>query len=180
MATIPPNLVRKISYIDVRNDTYKYPNPVLADKVNKVVSSDEYLYLTAERKKYIVNEFQKLMKESAFDCVLNYKENKLNPENKSLVCMDYNTKNRDDYIDTPNIEDSIEGYEMAQDKIVITQYGRLQTKDGKIFYYDLKPNSTGKLYIYGEELANRNRLPKPIGEVKIINGARKYIFKKKK
>jgi superfamily II DNA or RNA helicase len=180
MATIPPNLVRKISYVDVRNDIYKYPNPAIADKVNKVVSSDEYLYLTSERKKYIVNEFQKLMKESAFDCVLNYKENKLNPDNKSLVCMDYNTKNRDDYIDTPNIEDSIEGYEISQDKIVAIQYKEIKTKDGKKYYYKVEPDATGKMYIYGEDLINRNRLPKPVGEVKIINGVRKFLFKKKK
>jgi hypothetical protein len=44
MATIPPAMVTKISYPDVRLDTYKYPNPALADKKGKVVTSDEYLY----------------------------------------------------------------------------------------------------------------------------------------
>lgn len=181
MSSITPNLVRKISYIDVRNDTYKYPNPALADKVNKVVTSDEYLYLTAERKKYIINEFQKLMKESAFDCLLNYKENKLNPDNKTLVCMDYSNKNRDDYLFTPEISDTVEGIELAQEKVVAIQYGSIEDKKtGKIYYYEMKPNAMGKMYIYGDELKTRVRTPKPIGEVKIINGQRKFIIKAKK
>jgi len=54
MSTITPDLVRKISYIDVRNDTYKYPNAVLPDKVNKVVTTDEYIFLLANRKKAII------------------------------------------------------------------------------------------------------------------------------
>jgi hypothetical protein len=128
MATITPNLVRKISYIDVRNDTYKYSNPALSDKVNKVVSSDEYLYLTSERKRLVINEFQRLMKESAFDCALNYRDNKLNPTNSKLVCMDYITKNRDEYIYTPGLEDTSEGIQIAQEKIVQLNMKSFHTK----------------------------------------------------
>ena len=63
MATITPNLVRKISYVDVRtNDIYKYSNSALADKTGKIVSSDEYLYLTAERKK-LIYQFETVIKE---------------------------------------------------------------------------------------------------------------------
>ena len=40
------------------------------------------------------------MKESAVDCVLNYRDNKLT--NKNLICMDYDTTNREDYLYLPN------------------------------------------------------------------------------
>lgn len=179
MATIPPNLVRKISYIDVRNDTYKYPNPALSDKVNKVVSSDEYLYLTSERKRLVITEFQRLMKESAFDCALNYRDNKLNPANKNLVCMDYSTKNRDEYLYTPALEDTKEGLEIAQEKVVAVKYGLFPYK-GKDYYFELTPNAQGKMYIYDENLVGRVRLPKPVGEVKITNGKRSFAFYAKK
>lgn len=179
MATIPPNLVRKISYIDVRNDTYKYPNPALPDKANKVVSSDEHLYLIAQRKKIIINEFQRLMKESAFDCTLNYAENKLNPVNKNLVCMDYPTKNRDDYLYTPAISDTEEGLELAQEKIITVKYGSFPYK-GINYYFELVPNASGKMYIYDENLSGRVRLPKPVGETIVKDGKRSFLFYAKK
>lgn len=179
MATITPNLVRKISYIDVRNDTYKYSNPALSDKVNKVVSSDEYLYLTSERKRLVINEFQRLMKESAFDCALNYRDNKLNPTNSKLVCMDYSTKNRDEYIYTPGLEDTSEGIQIAQEKIVAVKYEKFSYK-GKIYYYELIANAQGKMYIYDEDLIGKVRLPKPVGEVKISSGKKSFAFYAKK
>jgi hypothetical protein len=178
MATITPNLVRKITYVDVRNDIYKHPNPAIPEKANKVISSDEFLYLTSKRKEYIINEFQKLMKESAFDCALNYKENKMVAENKGLVCMDYNTKSRDEYIYTPDISDTVEGMNITQDKIVAVKYGQFKHKEnGKIYYFEMEPNAMGKMFIYGAELKDKTRLPKPVGEVKIVNGVRKYYFK---
>jgi superfamily II DNA or RNA helicase len=182
MATITPNLVRKISYVDVRtNDIYKYSNPALADKAGKIVSSDEYLYLTAQRKKIIINEFQKLMKETAFDCALNYKENILNPDNKGLVCMDYATKNRDEYLFTPAIDDTVDTIDLAQEKVVTIQYGSFPYK-GKIYYYNTKPDTDGKMNIYDENLVGRVRIPKPVGEVRIVNGKKQFVFftKKKK
>jgi superfamily II DNA or RNA helicase len=179
MATITPNLVRKISYIDVRNDIYKYSNPALSDKVNKVVSSDEYLYLTSERKRLVINEFQRLMKESAFDCALNYRDNKLNPANKSLVCMDYNVKNRDEYLYTPGLEDTSEGIQIAQEKVVAVKYGSFPYK-GKTYYYELVANAQGKMYIYDQDLVGKVRLPKPVGEVKISSGKKSFAFYAKK
>lgn len=177
MATLTPALIRKISYIDVRNDLYKYPNPAIADKANKVVTSDEHLFLTAERKRYIINEFQKLMKESAFDCILNYQDNKLNPEYKGVVCMDYSTKNRDDYLATPMLED--EGLEIAPERVVKVKYQTFPYK-GKTYYYEVTPNALGKMYIYDENLTGRVRTPKPVGEVIIKNGKISFGFYPKK
>ena len=178
MSTITPNLIRNITHIDVRNDIYKYPNPALADKENKIVSSDEYLFLTAEKKRVIINEFQKLMKETAFDCALNYRDNSQNPINKKLVCMDYRSKNRDDYLFTPSMEDTIENLGLAQDKVVIEQYGSF-TNNGKIYIYNKTPTAEGKMYIYEESARGRVRLPKPVGEVRITDGKRQMLFYKK-
>lgn len=177
MATLTPALVRKISYVDVRNDVYKYPNPAFPDKANKVVSSDEHLFLTAERKRYIINEFQRLMKESAFDCALNYRENKLNPDYKGITCMDYSTKNRDDYLSTPMLED--EGMEIAPERVVSVKYETFEYK-GKKFYFETVPNAMGKMYIYNENLVGRVRIPNPVGEVLVRNGKRQFAFYAKK
>ena len=179
LATITPDLVKTITHIDVKNDIYKYSNPALPNKAFKVVSSDEHLYMIAERKKQIVNEFQKLMKETAFDCTLNYSKNILNPINKGLICMDYSTKNRDEYIYTPNIEDTIETIDLTQEKIVVSYYDA-RVVNGKTYYCEKVMNSMGKMYIYDDTLATKVRLPKPIGEIKIINGKRNLAFYKKK
>jgi len=179
MASITPNQIRKINYVAVRRDIYKYPNPALANKENKVISSDEYLFLTAERKRIIVNEFQKLMKESAFDCVLNYRDNMRNPTNKGLICMDYPSKNRDEYLFTPLHKDTADVVQLSQEKVITVQYGK-KTINDKVYYFDMTPDSHGKMYIYDETLASRVRLPKPVGEVKIIGGKRQFGFYKKK
>ena len=131
MSTITPELVKHITYIDVKSDIYTKPDPALINKAFKVVSSDEYLYMIAEKKKKIVNEFQKLMKETAFDCSLNYSKNILNPENKGLMCMDYDTQNRDDYIYTPSIGDTIDTIDVTQEKLVYTSIRKLVLKNGK-------------------------------------------------
>jgi superfamily II DNA or RNA helicase len=177
MATLTPALVRKITHPDVRNDVYKYPNPAFPDKANKVVSSDEHLFLTAERKRYIINEFQRLMKESAFDCALNYRENKLNPDYNGITCIDYSTRNRDDYLSTPMLED--EGLEIAPERVVSVKYETREYK-GKLLYIETVPNAMGKMYIYDENLVGRVRLPKPIGEVIMQNGLRKLGLYSKK
>ena len=190
MATILPNLAKKISYVDVRNDTYKYASTLLSDKFNKVVTSDEYLYLTSERKKIVSNEFQKIMKDSAFDCTLNYRDNKLNPDNKNLVCIDYNTKNRDEYIYTPDINDTLDGINnTTHEKIVTVKYGEFIHKNKK-YYFNITPivtlvdkllhNNIGKMYIYDENLEGKVRTPKPVGFVEIKNGKNLYLFYGKK
>ena len=179
MATIPSDMVKLITHPNVRSDIYKYSNPALADKAFRVVTSDEHLYMLAERKKQIVNAFQKLMKETAFDCSLNYSKNMLNPNNKGLICMDYNTKNREEYIYTPGIDDTIETIDLSQEKIVVDYYDK-RSVDGKTYYCEKVMNSFGKMYIYDDTLPDKVRLPKPVGEIKIMDGKRKLAFYKKK
>ena len=179
MSTITPELVKTITKQDVRSDIYTYTNPALSNKAFKVVTSDEHLYMVAERKKKIVNEFQNLMKMSAFDCSINYSKNKLSPENENLICMDYDTENRDNYIYTPSIQDTIDTIDITPEKLVFDLYDKMNIKD-KLYYADKKPNAMGKMYIYNENLVYKNRLPKPVGEIKLKNGKKQIMFYKKK
>ena len=152
---------------------------VLAKVIN---SSSGFVFAVSSKKfKRAVdrNRIKRLMKETAFDCALNYKENILNPDNKGLVCMDYATKNRDEYIFTPAIDDTVDTIDLAQEKVVTIQYGSFPYKD-KIYYYNTKPDTNGKMNIYDDNLVGRVRIPKPVGEVRIVNGKKQYVFFSKK
>jgi hypothetical protein len=89
--------------------------------------------------------------------------------------MDYPSKNRDDYLFTPSIEDTIENIDLNQEKVVIDQYGSFKFND-KIYIYNKTPNSEGKMYIYEDTAKGRIRLPKPVGEVRITNGKKQMLF----
>ena len=121
-----------ISYMDVRQDIVKFSNDALG-KSGQVVSTDEYLYVIAERKKKISNEFLHLMKESAFDCQLTYHDNRI--ESPNVVCLDYDTQNRDDYLFTSDLNDTIDIIDLKQEKIVTTSYKKIVIK-GTDYYYD--------------------------------------------
>jgi DNA-directed RNA polymerase beta subunit len=68
---------------------------------------------------------------------------------------------------------------IAQEKIVTTKYQKIRLK-GIEYYESLTPASDGKYYIYDESMVGRVRLPKPVGEVKIVNGKKQYLIKDKK
>jgi hypothetical protein len=91
--------------------------------------------------------------------------------------MDYSTKNRDDYLATPMLED--EGLEVAPERVVAVRYETFKYKD-KTFYIETAPNAMGKMYIYDENLVGRVRLPKPVGEVIIKGGKKQFGFYAKK
>ena len=119
------------------------------------------------------------MKDSAFDCALNYKDNKMNPDNNKLVCVDYSSNNRNDYIYTPNINDSWNGIDQLPDKLQTVKYQTFTYKE-HTYYNDLSPDAKGKMYIYDENPTGKVRKPKPVGEIKIIDGKQnKYLYIKK-
>jgi hypothetical protein len=91
--------------------------------------------------------------------------------------MDYSTRNRDDYLATPMLED--EGLEVAPERVVSVKYETFEYK-GKKFYFETVPNAMGKMYLYDENFVGRVRLPKPVGEVIIKDGKRQYAFYAKK
>ena len=177
ISTIPKNKITSINQVDVRTDFAKHNDGL--GKKGKIITSDEALFIMAERKKSIVNQMLKIIKESAFDCSLNYKDNVI--QSPGLVCLDYNTKNRDDYLYTPGIDDTIDIININQEYTVQQNLTKFIYKE-KEYYHNSVPTSDGKYYIYDESAKDRVRLPKPVGEILIMNNKKKYGFyvKKKK
>jgi hypothetical protein len=176
MMTFTPELVKMISYMDVRQDIVKFSNDALG-KSGQVVSTDEYLYVIAERKKKIVGEFLHLMKESAFDCQLTYHDNRI--ESPNIVCLDYDTQNRDDYLFTSDLKDTIDIIDLKQEKIVTTAYKKVNIR-GVDYYYDPDSDFSKKVPLYDDRIVKSSRVPKSVGYVIMKDGKKKFLFKKKK
>ena len=176
MATFTPKLLNLISAPAVRRDIVKFNDEALGKK-GMIATSDEYIYIVSERKKKIINEMSHLMIESSSDCQLNYKENiKQNP---NIVCLEYDTENRDDYLYAPEIGDTIDIIDLRQEKIVTTPFKEVIIRD-KVYYYNTKPDSNGKMYLYDEKIKQSSKLPRPVGRVLQINGKLKFALKKQK
>lgn len=178
MATISPNQVDSIGYVDVRRDVCKYHNDVLG-KFGKVITTDEFVYIISQRKKQIIEECQTLIKESAFDCAIFYDQNIKRPGDENLRCLDYPTTDRSDYLYAPSIVDTEEILELGQEKMVTVQYIKVMIKDG-IYYYPSLPDASGNIFLYDESLARKIRLPKPVGKVILTDSGKKFAFFKKK
>lgn len=175
MATIPKHMVPTISSVEVRRDVAKYSDGL--DKKGKVVTSDETLFITSERKKVITSQLLHLIKESAFDCNLNYSQNiKQSP---GIVCLDYDIKDRDQYLFTPGMDDTLDIIDIQQERPVAEEYTKFMVKD-QVYYHNTYPTSDGRYYIYTDEVMKRTRLPEPVGMVLIQNGKKRYAFFKKK
>ena len=176
MMTFTPELTQMVSYMDVRQDIVKFNNDAL-NKKGQIVSTDEYLYVVAERKKKVVNEFLHLMKESAFDCQLTYHDNRI--ESPNIVCLDYDTQNRDDYLYTSDLDDTIDIIDLKQEKMITTTYTKVVIK-GVDYYYNPNSDFNKKVPLYDEKIVKSVRTPKPVGYVIMKDGKKKFAFKKKK
>ena len=175
MATILPNQVNQLTQVDVRQDVAKYSDGL--NKKGKVVTSDETLFITSERKKVIVGELLNLIKDSAVDCSLNYADNiKQSP---GIVCMDYNTKDREDYLFTPGIDDTMDIINVKQEYTVAEQYTKFAV-GGVTYYYNTFPTSDGKTFIYDETVMTKTRKPNPVGQIIFAGGKMKVGFFPKK
>lgn len=174
MASIPKHMVPTISSIEVRQDVAKYPDGL--DKKGKVVTSDETLFITSERKKVITGQLLHLIKESAFDCNLNYSQNA--KQSPGIVCLDYDTRDRDQYLFTPGIDDTMDIIDIQQERPVTEEYSKFMLK-GQVYYHNTYPTSDGRYYIYTDEIMKRTRIPKPVGMILIQNGKKRYAFFKK-
>ena len=175
MMTLTPDLVRNISIPNVRLDIVKFQDNALG-KTRAISTSDEYLYIVSERKKKIVSEMQKLMKESAFDCTLNYHDNV--ESNPDLVCLDYETDDRDEYLYSSSISDTIDIIDLKQEQLVTTKYKEVII-NGKKYYFNPKSNEQGKIYLYDIKIKKSVKLPKPVGRVFIRDGKYKFGLKSK-
>lgn len=174
MASIPKHMVPTIGSVEVRQDMSKFNDGL--GKKGKVVTSDETLFITSERKKVITGQLLHLIKESAFDCNLNYSQNiKQSP---NIICLDYDTKDRDKYLFTPGIDDTMDIIDIQQERPVTEDYTKFMLKE-QIYYHNTYPTSDGKYYIYDDEIMKRTRMPKPVGMIMILNGKKRYAFFKK-
>lgn len=180
MASIPGHMLTKISQADVRVDFAKY-NDGLGMK-GRVVTSDEALYVTSEHKRVITNQLLHLMKESAFDCSLNYAVNSKQHNNPQIVCLDSETRDRDDYLFTPSIEDTQDIIAINQEVPVVEEYTQINMnkfyKDGKpiIYYQSNTPRPDGMYLIYDESIMTKVRKATPVGAVKFAEGKKIYSF----
>lgn len=175
MASISPNSVPKLSYVDVRQDVAKYNDGL--NKKGKVVSSDESLYITSARKKVITSELLGLIKDSAVDCTLNYADNI--KDAPGLVCLDYETRDRDDYLFTPGLEDTMDIIDIKQELPVAEQYTKIMVK-GAVYYYNTYPGADGKTYLYDDTLMSKTRKPKPVGIIVYQDGKMRIKLAKSK
>ncbi len=182
MATLTEQQIKsEISGI-IRNDIARH-NVRDFKKAGKPITSDEYLYITAERKLEIIEETQRFIKESAFDCTLNFSDNSDLPQNNNVVCLNYdsnyNRENANTYITTPNINDNIDLTEYDQEIAVITNFQEIDVR-GKKYWKLLEPQKDKKDYLYGENPAKKIKMPSPVGEIKTEDGKVKIIIYKKK
>jgi len=175
MASIPKHMVPTIGSAEVRQDMSKFNDGL--GKKGKVVTSDETLFITSERKKVVTGQLLHLIKESAFDCNLNYSQNiKQSP---GIICLDYDTKDREQYLFTPGLDDTMDIIDIQQERPVTEDYTKFLLKE-QIYYHNTYPTSDGKYYIYDDEIMKRTRMPKPVGMIMILNGKKRYaLFKKK-
>jgi hypothetical protein len=165
IADIPSHLIQNIKNVDVRTDVAKYNEGL--DKKGKVVTSDEALYITSARKKIIADQVLQMIQDTAFDCTLTYGKNKL--QQKNIVCLDYETKDRDDYLFTPSIDDTIDIVDIKQEYQVVDTYVKKMI-NGKEYAVAVQPSANGKQYIYPTEILSTVRAPKPVGELVSRNG----------
>ena len=167
-----------ITVSTLKKDIAKYEDGL--NKKGKMITSDEFLYILSERKKKIINEFNLLIMESAFDCTLNYTDN-IKKQTK-IKCIDYDTKNRDAYLYTANIDDTIDIIEIEQEYVTKINYLKIAIPKGSsnYFYINETPQSGERRFLYSKEILNKVG-SKPIGEIIVINGKKKIVlFKKKK
>jgi hypothetical protein len=175
MATIPKTKYSNIVQADVRRDYSKYNDGL--DMKGQIATSDEYLYITSERKRAITQELLGMIKDTAFDCNLNYRNNKR--QHPDIVCMDYETKDRDEYLFTPHLDDTLDIINVKQDYYVTTNYTKFKV-GGKEYYFNTEATTDGQYFIYDNSVIEQTRVPKPIGKMVIKSGKMVPAFYKKR
>jgi len=181
----PDQIKNELSGV-IRNDVARFNVPNYAKK-GKPITSDQNLYIVAQRKLEMITQAQKLMKDSAFDCTLNYSDNIDNIENKNIVCFDYQAIDRDDilsYLYVGNITDSTDIIEFDQEDSIKVIYNKVEIpRNSKTYYWKLAKIPIGQrvfLYAGDKDPSKLSRMPKPIGEIADKNGKKVILLYKKK
>ena len=177
MATFDRQNIKELMITALKKDLAPFKDGL--NKKGKLITSDEFLYIISERKKKIIDEFNVLIMGSAFDCTLNYEDNiKKDPR---IICSDYNTTDRDEYLYTPNVEDTIDAVEIQQEYIKKVNYMKIAFPRGsnRFFYIVQNPQPGERRFLYSQEILSKVG-SKPLGEIVVRDGKKKIVFFKKK
>jgi len=179
---LPPKdrTVEIYTYLSViKNEDLKTDLTILDDKGG--LSSDQVLYEISQKKKKIMDDFLKMIKETSVDCEINIKETK-SPEN-DFECLEYPTNpTRDDYSFIPNIQNEhVDTERKRRIKLVTTEFSfkKIPIK-GEIIQFAVKKSSKidEPNLLYDAETVKENpKKPGPIlGEY--MEGSTKFKFTK--
>jgi hypothetical protein len=144
---------------NLRGDVARFNDGL--QKRGQIVTSDESLYIISERKKNVINVLLKLFKEVAFDCNIHASKN-FNPNNP-FKCMDYDSKNRDEYLSAPSIMDTVGLAEEHQEQNIKIAMGEFSVKGVK-YYYELNILPGQKKVFYKDDILGAGRA-RPVGEL---------------
>ena len=177
MATFAQSNIKDLMITALKKDLAPFKDGL--NKKGKLITSDEFLYIISERKKKIIDEFNLLIMGSSFDCTLNYEDN-IRKEPR-IICSDYNTSDRDEYLFTPNVEDTIDAVEIQQEYIKKVNYMKIAFPRGsnKFFYIVQNPQPGERRFLYSQEILSKVG-SKPVGEIVVRDGKKKIVFFKKK
>jgi hypothetical protein len=174
LATYTQQQLKNTREPNLRGDIARFNDGL--QKRGQIVTSDESLYIISERKKNVIDVFLKLIKEVAFDCNIHANMN-FNP-NKPFKCLDYDSKNRDEYLSAPSIMDTVGLAEEHQEQNIQVAMGEFSVKGIK-YYYELNLLPGQKRFIYTNSILGAGRA-KPVGELIEKNGKTFPAFYKKK
>ena len=164
LATYSNEQLRTLREPNLRGDVAKFNDGL--KKRGQIVTSDESLYIISARKKTIIDTMLKIVKEASFDCNIHAKSN-FDVEDP-FKCLDYDTKNRDDYLSAPSIIDTVglgEEYQEQNIKIAMAEF----TVKGVKYYYEVNNLPGKKRFFYTSDILGAGR-SKPIGELIIKDG----------
>ena len=88
---------------------------------------------------------------------------------------DYETQNRDDYLYTSDLNDTIDIIDLKQEKLTDT-YKAVVIKD-KTYFYNPNSDFSKKVPVYNEKIKQVLNL-KPVGYTFLKDGKLKFAFKK--
>uniref|UniRef100_A0A6C0EC36 Helicase C-terminal domain-containing protein n=1 Tax=viral metagenome TaxID=1070528 RepID=A0A6C0EC36_9ZZZZ len=174
IATYSPEQLRLLRNPNLRSDVARFNDGL--QKRGQIVTSDESLYIISERKRNVINVLLKIIKETAFDCNIHAASN-FNVDDP-YKCLDYDSKNRDDYLSAPGIMDTVGLVEEHQEHHVKIAMGEFKIKGVK-YYYEMNVAPGQKRYIYNDNIMKAGRT-KPVGELIERNGQTLPALYKKK
>ena len=165
----------------MKTDTCKYKNDALG-KYGKYITSDEYLYITSEKKKEINDAFQRLIKNSAIDCDINLVDN-LKVDDK-IKCMQAPSRIDSDKLDTrsamlyyPDIDDiRSKTFKIDLPGMTTLPYSKYNTYSKRMLeiivgnqhmWYNPLPNHKGDIPAYAEKSGEGM----VVGKIVFKNGA---------